>query len=316
MKTQFLALLSCVCVSACLDPVPENFDAGVDAGQQLASTDGGAMDLGLADSGVTDAGFTDAGEVDAGVLDAGLPDASVPDAGLPDAGLPDAGVPDASVPDAGVPDAGDVDAGVADSGVPDSGHLGGPDAGVPDAGPPPCSTLDPCVASDYRFEESPDCGTYCYYDELHNIAVNGPGQGNNPAGFSLYATGQLLDGVRGDPNYLAAMGYHWVGWLYRDAHVVFRFPTARQFNSVRIGLNNHATGGINSPSEVHVQFSDDGVTFGRAFEFRRASGTLPIITPGTRDDVLLYTPGGAGRFIRLTLIYSAAWTMIDELEFY
>jgi hypothetical protein len=47
-----------------------------------------------------------------------------------------------------------------------------------------------------------------------------------------------------------------------------------------------------------------------------AGGTLPTITPGTRGDVMLSTPGGEGRYIRITLIYSAAWTMIDELEFF
>jgi hypothetical protein len=321
MRTQFAAILSCLCLSACLNVVPEERDSG----QKMTSTDGGANDSGVVDAGIADAGEFDAGTPDAGELDAGTPDAGELDAGTPpdagdfDAGAPDAGEFDAGTPDAGEfdagSDAGEIDAGDFDAGELDAGDFdAGFDAGVFDAGPPPCTGVDPCIASDYRFEQAPDCGSFCYYDEAHNLAVRG--QANDPSGFAQYARGQLLDGVRGNPDYLVNMGADWVGWLYRDANLIFRFPTARQFNVICIGVNNHGTGGINSPSEVQIQFSDDDVTFGMPYVFRRSMGTLPVIPPGTRADWLLVTPGAQGRYVRITLVYSAAWTMVDEFEFF
>jgi hypothetical protein len=312
-RTQFLAILSCVCLSACLDPVGDERDSG----QELPSVpDSGLVDSGVADAGRVDAGRVDAGEVDAGEVDAGQIDAGEIDAGAPDAGELDAGSADSGVFDAGSVDGGgEFDAGVFDAGTLDAGDFdAGFDAGVFDAGAPPCTGTDPCIASDYRFEQAPDCGSYCYYDEAHNLALNG--SSSNNAGFNLYARGQLLDGVRGNPDYTLNMGLDWVGWLYRDASVIFRFPSTRRFNVVCVGANNHATGGINAPSEVQIQFSDDDVTWGLPFVFRRSMGNLPTIAPGTRGDWLLVTPGGEGRYIRVTLYYSATWTMVDEFEFF
>lgn len=288
-------LVGCVAASGCLEVVAEPGDLA-DAG------DSGVGDGGLVSPQV-DAGSADAGS-DAGqaALDGGGEDGGVEDAGAWDAGLVDAGVADAGPVDAGVADAGADDAGVADG-------------GALDAGGPPCSVSEPCVASDYRYEQSPDCGTYCYYDEPHNVAVNGPGQGGNPSGFGVYAPGQLVDGLRGHPDYTVNMASAWVGWLYRDASIVFRFPIARSFSALRVGLNNHATGGVYAPSEIQIQFSDDDVTFGMPWVFRRSGGTLPMVAVGTRGDVTLPVPGATGRFIRVTLVYSSTWTMVDEVEF-
>jgi hypothetical protein len=316
MRTQFLAILSCVLVSACLEPVGVELDGGEsDAGQRMTSDSGVVADSGV-DPGVADAGELDAGTPDAGELDGGTPDAGEFDAGTPDAGELDAGGFDAGEFDAGALDAGQFDAGTPDAGEPDAGEIdaGELDAGVFDAGAPMCSGSDPCVASDYRFEQAPDCGSYCYYDEAHNLALNGSSA--NPAGFNLYARGQLLDGVRGNPDYTLNMGLDWVGWLYRDASVVFRFPSTRHFNVVCVGANNHSTGGINAPSEVQIQFSEDDVNWGMPYVYRRSMGNLPTIAPGTRGDWLLVTPGAEGRFIRVTLYYSASWTMVDEFEFF
>jgi hypothetical protein len=289
-----LVVFAGLALAACLEPVAEPGDAGLD---------GGPIDSGVTQAGSADGGAADGGpSEDGGGIDSGLLDAGANDGGEVDAGAPDAGAPDAGAPDAGALDAGALDAGASD-------------AGAPDAGGPPCSASNPCLATDYRLEQSPDCGTYCYLDELHNVAMNGPGQGSNPAGYDAYAPGQLIDGLRGDPDYTVNMGAAWVGWLYRNASIVFRFSSGRTFSGLRVGVNNHATGGIYAPSEIHVQLSDDDQAFGAPYVFRRASGTLPMVPVGSRGDVLLSLPNPSGRFVRVTLVYSSTWTMIDEVEF-
>ena len=45
----------------------------------------------------------------------------------------------------------------------------------PAATPARCSVSNPCIPTGYKFEVSPDCGTYCYYDVTHNVAINGAG---------------------------------------------------------------------------------------------------------------------------------------------
>ncbi|MDP1822171.1 MAG: hypothetical protein Q8L48_02985 [Archangium sp.] len=230
---------------------------------------------------------------------------TVPEVQL-DNGPDDGGGLEAGTPDASAGDAGGHDAGV-------------PDAGVPDAGAPRCSATNPCAAIGYKFEQSPDCGTFCYYDEPHNIAVNGAGQEQNPANFNQYALGQLVDGVRGNPDWTVnggnGPGYAWVGWLYRDATVVFQFAETREFSAVTVGLNNHGTGAVYAPSEIGVELGDDGVTFGAPWTFRRADSTLPPVAIGTRGDVRLPVPGATGKFVRVTVVYSAAWSMVDEFGF-
>ncbi len=207
----------------------------------------------------------------------------------------------------------------ADAGRFDAGRF---DAGGFDAGPPACSASSPCLATGYKFEQPPECGVFCYYDEAHNIAVNGSGQGQNPAGFSQYALGQLVDGIRGNPDWTVNMGagpgHEWVGWLSRDANLVFQFDTVRSFAAVSLGINNHGTGAVHAPSEIFVEFGDDGVLFGTPYVFRRSDGTLPPLPMGTRCDVALPVPAAHGRFIRLTLVFSApsaAWSMVDEFAF-
>ncbi|MDP2269804.1 MAG: hypothetical protein Q8K32_03665, partial [Archangium sp.] len=223
--------------------------------------------------------------------------------------------------DAGGFDAGGFDAGGFDAGGFDAGGFdaGGFDAGGFDAGASRCSASTPCLATGYRFELAPECGVFCYYDEAHNIAINGPGQSQNTAGYDQYASGQLLDGARGNSDWSfnsgSGPGFEWVGWLYRDAAIVFQFPTTNEFSAVRVGLNNQGNGAVYVPSEIRVQFGDDGVTFGSTYFFRRADGSLPPTPLGTRTDVRLVVPGGTGRFIRVTLMNATAWSMVDEVVF-
>lgn len=322
MNRRGLALACGLMFSGCLNTVAEadcwsDLDCGADmtcvdsrCSPSLAvqsdagrvTVDAGYRDAGTVDSGAPDAAVSDAGPIDAGQFDAGPSDAGPSDAGSFDAGQIDAGAFDAGAFDAGQPDAGPIDAGV--------------DAGVFDAGPPPCSTMSPCLPTGYKFELSPECGVFCYYDEAHNLAINGPGQGQNPAGFGQYASGQLLDGVRGSPDWTVNNGFEWVGWLYREAGIVFQFATSRAFSSVRVGVNNRGNGAVIVPPEIRVQFGDDGVNFGGAYTFRSADGTLPPVPLGARLDVTLPLAGAAGRFVRFTLVNPSAWSMVDEFEFH
>lgn len=214
--------------------------------------------------------------------------------------------------DGGSHDGGTADSGAADAAVSDAGAF---DAGTFDAGPPRCSTTNPCLPTGYKFELAPECGVFCYYDEAHNLAMNGPGQGQNPAGFAQYASGQLLDGVRGNADWTVNAGFEWVGWLYRDASIVFRLATSHEFSAVSVGFNNRGSGTVSVPPEIRIQFGDDGVTFGSAFTFRSADGTLPSVPVGIRQDVVLAVAGATGRFIRVTLVNPSAWSMVDEFEF-
>ncbi|MFZ5441975.1 MAG: hypothetical protein ACOZQL_18360 [Myxococcota bacterium] len=132
----------------------------------------------------------------------------------------------------------------------------------------------------YKFELAPECGSFCYYDEAHNVAINGPGQEQNTAGFDQYASGQLLDGVRGNPDWAVNVGFEWVGWLYRDATIVFQFAALRSFSFVRLGLNNRGNGTVAAPPEIRVQFSDDGVNVRGTYTFRSADRTLPMVPLG------------------------------------
>ncbi len=307
VSASVFSLLVFSVLPSCLSTVEEvDCARHVDCGPGISCINSVCTDA--RDSGFADAGFADAGFVDAGFVDAGFVDAGFVDAGGFDAGGFDAGGFDAGGFDAGGFDAGDFDAGGFDGGV--------------DAGPPGCSPATPCLASGYKFEQSPQCGLFCYYDEAHNIAVNGPGQGQNPAGFSQYALGQLTDGIRGNPDWIvntgAGPGHEWVGWLSRDANIVFRFDEPRAFTTVIMGINNHGTGAVYAPSEIRVEFGDDGVLFDAPYVFRRSDGTLPLVPMGTRGDVALPVPAARGRSIRVTLVYSspsAAWSMVDEFAF-
>ncbi len=233
-----------------------------------------------------------------------------------DGGIGGGGGVDAGPRDSGVFDAGEFDAGGLDGGAFDGGMF---DGGPVDAGAPRCTPANTCLPTGYKFEQVSNCGTFCYHDEAHNIAINGSGQGQNTTGFDQYALGQLLDGIRGNADWTvntgAGSGFEWVGWLYRDASVIFRFGTQREFIAVTVGINNHGTGAVYAPSEIRVQLGDDGVTFGVAYTFRRSDGSLPAVPLGTRQDVSLAVPGASGRFVRITLVYSAAWTMVDEFAF-
>lgn len=177
-----------------------------------------------------------------------------------------------------------------------------------------CTASDPCLASAYKFEDQPECGSFCYYDEPHNLAVSG--QETNSTGFSQFGPGQLLDGVRGNADWMVNQGHEWVGWLLVDGHVVFRFTKKRDFSAVRVGLNNHGTGAAAQPSEVRLEFGDDGSTFGPARSFRLTDGSLMAVPIGERADVRLPVTGAAGQYVRCTLVHAAgSWSLLDEVTF-
>ncbi|MBI4517044.1 MAG: hypothetical protein HY699_14645 [Deltaproteobacteria bacterium] len=184
----------------------------------------------------------------------------------------------------------------------------------------PCTPGLDCDPVAYKFTEIPDTGSYNYFDEPHNVAINGVGQGLNNSGYDQYASGQLLDGEKGADAYWDDKGngpaYEWVGWLNKPAAVIFRFPTSRNFTTVTIGISNSTASipDVVEPVSVTVSFSDDGFTFGSPLLFEQSNSTLPHIPDGTRADVTLDLTGRAGRFARLDFA-NPYWTFIDEVAF-
>ena len=56
----------------------------------------------------------------------------------------------------------------------------------------------------------------------------------------------------------------------------------RLFTTVMVGINNHGTGAVFAPTEIRVEFGDDGVLFATPYVFRRSDGTLPLVAMGIR----------------------------------
>lgn len=181
-----------------------------------------------------------------------------------------------------------------------------------------CEVESNCQPIAYKFTEFPNMGSYAYYDEPHNVAINGAGQGANNTGFDQYATGQLLDGARGSDNWQADLGngpaYEWVGWLAGTPAIIFEFPASRSFTTVTLGINNHDSGNVTEPTFVAVSFSDDGINFGAPLTFQQSDSTLPQIPAGQRSDVTLDLAGHAGSFVRIVFT-NPDWTFVDEVSF-
>jgi hypothetical protein len=175
-----------------------------------------------------------------------------------------------------------------------------------------------CTTNGYKFSAVPQCGSYCYYDEPHNIAVNGTGQGGNNNGFNQFAVGQLVDGVKGVDAWPTNLGngnaYEWVGWVNQNVDVTFRFPGTRTFNSVTIGIDNYDPGDVQEPKQIDISYSDDDLSYGAPVSFKLSDGTLPQIPAGKRADLTLATPGKSGKYVKIRFYYTV-WTFIDEVSF-
>ncbi len=173
-----------------------------------------------------------------------------------------------------------------------------------------------CGPAESRFNIAPHCGSYCYYDEPHNVTLSGSATDNSKVG--TYAVGQLVDGKKGGDNWSSNLGsgnaYEWVGWSSGTPEITFRFPKQRTFASVTVGLNNFISGGVYQPSAITVQSSVDGTTFSKGQTFSLADKTMATIPQGKRGDVKLQLSVPQGRYLRLTFT-RVSWTFVDEVVF-
>lgn len=176
-----------------------------------------------------------------------------------------------------------------------------------------------CGAPLYRFSEAPQCGGACYFDEPHNAAVLGPEKANDPSGFLLWASGQLVDGVRGIDEWGADLGqgyaYEWVGWSSQNPVITVQFAVPRKLGLVRLGLSNGKVGSVSQPPQVTVRLSLDGQTWGSPQVFSLGAGTLPVIAEGKRADVTLALPLQVAKYVEIAFATPGSWTFVDELEF-
>lgn len=176
-----------------------------------------------------------------------------------------------------------------------------------------------CGATQYKFSEKPQCGAACYFDEGHNVAVNGPTKAGDPAGYDMWATGQLVDGVRGVDDWAADLGkgtaYEWVGWSSLKPVVTMVTIKPRLIAVVRLGLNNHLLGSVSQPPQVQVRLSLDGVQWTLPLTFKLSDGSLPAIAPGKRGDVALQVPQQVARFVEIAFATPGSWTFVDEIAF-
>ena len=179
---------------------------------------------------------------------------------------------------------------------------------------------DLCGPGVYAFNFGPQCGSYCYYDEKHNIAVNGAGQGANNAGYDQFAFGQLLDGIKGADLWPADLGsgnaYEWVGWLAKAAVVTVKLPKTKVLTQVVVGMDNGSPpSDVAQPTEVQVQLSSDGISWSAAASFKKSDGTMATIPAFKRADVALkLAQPVAAQWVKLTFL-NPYWTFLDELRF-
>ncbi len=176
-----------------------------------------------------------------------------------------------------------------------------------------------CGAPTYRFSEAPQCGGACYFDEPHNIAVLGPTKADDPSGFLQWASGQLVDGLRGSDDWGVDLGsgvaYEWVGWSSLAPVITVQFAAPRKLGLVRLGLSNGKIGSVNQPPQVSVRLSLDGQTWTPPQVFGLAAATMPAIPQGKRADIALTLPLQVARFVEIAFATPGSWTFVDELEF-
>ena len=175
-----------------------------------------------------------------------------------------------------------------------------------------------CGASVYKFSSAPECGAVCYYDEGHNVAVNGPGAATNNAGFDTFAIGDLFDGVRGVDDWAANLGKgagaEWVAWTAPLQILTVQFAKPRDVALVHLGLNNKKDGSVSQPPEVQIRLSDDGVKWSALASFK-VGETQPAIPAGKRGDIALTFPTQTARFVEIRFLTPGSWTFVDEIDF-
>ncbi len=176
-----------------------------------------------------------------------------------------------------------------------------------------------CGATVYKYSVAPECGAACYYDEAHNVALNGPSGASNNAGFDQFATGQLLDGLRGVDDWSANLGggsaFEWVAWTAQLQVITVEFAKPRNLTFVRLGLNNKMDGAVSQPPQVEVRVSLDAVKWSPLQTFKLADGTEPAIPAGKRGDIVLPFALEAARYIEIRFLTPGSWTFVDEMEF-
>ncbi len=173
-----------------------------------------------------------------------------------------------------------------------------------------------CGPAEYTIAPKPACGSYCYYDEPHNIAVSKNPADNSDIG--TFAVGQLLDGKKGVDSWSANLGsgaaYEWLGWSSGKPVVTFRFPKVREVSTVTVGLNNFVSGDVNQPSQISVSTSMDNKTWTKPVVFALADKSLAKIPNGKRGDVKLKFTKQNARYLRLSFV-RVSWTFVDEVVF-
>ena len=177
-----------------------------------------------------------------------------------------------------------------------------------------------CGPTVYKYSAPPEkSDAASYYDEAHNIAVNGPGQAANNTKTDTYATGQLLDGVKGADDWLTDLGngmaFEWVAWTAKTQSVTVQFAKPRNLALVRVGMNNANAGTVLQPPKILVRTSSDGVKWSTLLTFATDDGTQPLIPDGHRGDVELALPVQTVRYVEIRFETTGSWTFIDELEF-
>lgn len=176
---------------------------------------------------------------------------------------------------------------------------------------------DACPAVAYRMLQTPDTGTYAYFDETHNLVTSGNAADNTACG--ELAPGQLIDGVKGADLIGADLGqgpaFEWVAWKYEPVDIDFDFGVVRTLAAVEVGLDNQDAGGVSQPLSVTVSFSADGASFDQPVAFSLARGTLPPIPAGKRGDVLLSFSAIEARYVRLSFEPGNNWVFVDEVAF-
>jgi hypothetical protein len=180
--------------------------------------------------------------------------------------------------------------------------------------------MEQCGPGVYAFSHPTDCGSWCYYDELHNIEINGAGQGANQAGYNKLAWGQLFDGKKGADLWATDLGkgyaYEWVGWSSKTAVVTFKLPKAKAISVITVGMDNGTPPtDVAQPTEVRVEFSSDGLTWTPPVAFKKSDNSMLTIAPYKRADVPLKLAAAVTtQWARLTFINSY-WTFLDEVRF-
>ena len=176
-----------------------------------------------------------------------------------------------------------------------------------------------CGLPQYKFNIETNCGAACYYDEPHNIAINGAGGGGNNNGYDKYASGQLVDGLRGADDWFADLGkgpaWEWVAWSTPAPSITVQFPKARVLALVRLGFNNKKDGTVSQPPEIQLRFGTDGVTWTPVQKFKLEDGTAPTIPDGVRGDIVLAFAAKTVKYVEIHFVTPGTWTFVDELEF-